>query len=129
MDSGFPRGSLSSITEHSFQGITPSQKKGESVSCVSGTIRHLCVGSRIAFSMMDLSATGGAHEHQTQAASQSTSDCASGSPFVPGDFPRRGCESRCGVSKPPDGKRFPQGLYACERGHAGYAFGLRIFRS
>src|SRR6267142_4087300 len=39
----------SSITEHSFHGITPSQKKGESVTYVSGTIGHLCVGSLIVY--------------------------------------------------------------------------------
>ena len=33
------------ITEHSFHGITPSQKKGESVTYVSGTICYLCVES------------------------------------------------------------------------------------
>src|SRR5207245_3005284 len=35
--------SLSSITEHSFQGITPSQKTGESVTHVSGTMCYLCL--------------------------------------------------------------------------------------
>src|SRR6267142_3243791 len=40
--------SLSSITEHSFHGITPSlKKKGESVTYVSGTICHLCLESLI----------------------------------------------------------------------------------
>src|SRR6266404_6019042 len=38
--------SLSSITEHSFQGITPSlKKKRESVTYVFGTICHLCLES------------------------------------------------------------------------------------
>src|SRR6266567_1405544 len=37
--------SLSSMTEHSFQGIQPSPKKGKSVTYVSGTICYLCVGS------------------------------------------------------------------------------------
>src|SRR6266446_3599934 len=35
--------SLSSITEHSFQGITPSQKTGGSVTHVSGTMCYLCL--------------------------------------------------------------------------------------
>src|ERR1700688_5024268 len=35
--------SLSSITEHSFQGITPSPLKGESVTYVSGTMCYLCL--------------------------------------------------------------------------------------
>src|SRR6266404_4549672 len=40
--------SLSSITEHSFQGITPSlKKKRESVTYVFGTICHLCLESLI----------------------------------------------------------------------------------
>jgi hypothetical protein len=34
------------MTEHSFQGITSSLKKGKSVTYVSGTICHPCVGSR-----------------------------------------------------------------------------------
>src|SRR5439155_26733185 len=37
--------SLSSMTEHSFQGVQPSPKKGKSVTYVSGTICYLCVGS------------------------------------------------------------------------------------
>src|SRR6516165_5915135 len=36
---------LSSITEHSFQGIHFLLKKGESVTYVSGTFCYLCVGS------------------------------------------------------------------------------------
>src|ERR1700676_1065729 len=35
--------SLSSITEHSFQGITPSPLRGESVTYVSGTMCYLCL--------------------------------------------------------------------------------------
>src|SRR6266851_9686487 len=35
--------SLSSITEHSFQGITPSQKTGGSFTHVSGTMCYLCL--------------------------------------------------------------------------------------
>src|SRR5215467_9792455 len=35
--------SLSSITEHSFHGITPSQKTGGSVTHVSGTMCYLCL--------------------------------------------------------------------------------------
>src|SRR5215471_19126175 len=35
--------SLSSMTEHSFQGITPSQKTGGSVTHVSGTMCYLCL--------------------------------------------------------------------------------------
>src|SRR5215467_12716598 len=35
--------SLSSMTEHSFQGITPSQKTGGSVTYVSGTMCYLCL--------------------------------------------------------------------------------------
>jgi hypothetical protein len=35
--------SLSSITEHSFHGITPSQKTGGSVTRVSGTMCYLCL--------------------------------------------------------------------------------------
>jgi len=34
---------LSSVTEHSFQGITPSLKRGGSVTYVSGTNCHLCL--------------------------------------------------------------------------------------
>src|SRR5580693_806844 len=34
---------LSSITEHSFQGITPSSLEEESVTHVSGTKRYLCL--------------------------------------------------------------------------------------
>src|SRR5215469_18947183 len=37
--------SLSSMTEHSFHGIHFLLKKGESVTYVSGTFCHLCVGS------------------------------------------------------------------------------------
>src|ERR1700733_157450 len=37
--------SLSSITEHSFQGITPSPLRGESVTYVSGTMCYLCLRS------------------------------------------------------------------------------------
>src|ERR1700730_2674270 len=39
--------SLSSITEHSFQGITPSPLRGESVTYVSGTMCYLCLRSLI----------------------------------------------------------------------------------
>src|ERR1700693_1550643 len=35
--------SLSSITEHSFQGIIPSPLRGESVTYVSGTMCYLCL--------------------------------------------------------------------------------------
>src|ERR1700693_1871814 len=35
--------SLSSITEHSFQGITPSPLRGESVPYVSGSMCYLCL--------------------------------------------------------------------------------------
>src|SRR6202140_1711462 len=35
--------SLSSITEHSFQGIAPSPLRGESVTYVSGTMCYLCL--------------------------------------------------------------------------------------
>src|SRR5262249_33857432 len=35
--------SLSSITEHSFQGIAPSPLQGESVTYVSGTMCYLCL--------------------------------------------------------------------------------------
>src|SRR5580658_6153678 len=35
--------SLSSITEHSFQGITTSPLRGESVTYVSGTMCYLCL--------------------------------------------------------------------------------------
>src|SRR6478672_1034653 len=35
----------SSITEHSFQGIFTSRRKAESVTHVSGTFCHLCLGS------------------------------------------------------------------------------------
>ena len=35
--------SLSSITEHSFQGIAPSPFTGKSVTYVSGTVRYLCL--------------------------------------------------------------------------------------
>src|ERR1700729_3599189 len=34
---------LSSITEHSFQGIAPSPLRGESVTYVSGTMCYLCL--------------------------------------------------------------------------------------
>src|SRR5215469_9305774 len=37
--------SLSSVTEHSFQGISPSLKPGGSVTHVSGTKCHLCLRS------------------------------------------------------------------------------------
>src|ERR1700719_3668887 len=40
--------SLSSITEHSFQGIIPSPLRGESVTYVSGTMCYLCLRSLIA---------------------------------------------------------------------------------
>src|SRR6478609_7841057 len=35
----------SSVTEHSFQGISTSRQKAESVTHVSGTFCHLCLGS------------------------------------------------------------------------------------
>src|ERR1700683_1870283 len=38
-----PNCSLSSITEHSFQGITPSPLRGESVTHVSATMCYLCL--------------------------------------------------------------------------------------
>src|SRR5262249_19546387 len=38
---------LSSVTEHSFQGISPSLKPGGSVTYVSGTKCHLCLRSLI----------------------------------------------------------------------------------
>src|SRR5215467_11227286 len=44
--------SLSSITEHSFQGITPSQKTGGSVTHVSGTMCYLCLRPLIAESWL-----------------------------------------------------------------------------
>jgi hypothetical protein len=36
---------LSSVTEHSFQGIAPSPKRAGSVTYVSGMFCHLCVGT------------------------------------------------------------------------------------
>src|ERR1700676_1088603 len=45
--------SLSSITEHSFQGITPSPLRGESVTYVSGTMCYLCLRS-LTLSLNDL---------------------------------------------------------------------------
>ena len=44
---------LSSITEHSFHGIHFLLKKGESVTYVSGTFCHLCVGS-LSFYLLEL---------------------------------------------------------------------------
>src|ERR1700692_2252388 len=43
--------SLSSITEHSFQGIAPSPLRGESVTYVSGTMCYLCLRSLIVLPM------------------------------------------------------------------------------